>query len=313
MKIICEVKIVYLRNLWIHLTRNELRSIIEEFVDPSNVEKIYKFKNYAFIHLSTRPLAEKLKLALEYYYKNSEVEVEFAKPPSPYTRPEYRKSQLTKHSACNEIKHSNTLSQLATSLNDIHLDRSANKTYTQFGKSLELNEFVGQPITQNLCCPSLLDKMLDFTPNTDLRLEYTNNFLIDKMQHLELSPKQFAPTSGYFAANHTDNKQRVDSSSRRNLTFSSGYESFPSSLEDNYLPANNFSSSFIPKYSSVGSPDPVFDMFLPLSTSSPVRTKQENPVGALDRTISQTSWLEDVDIDLSSVYNYNQMILEAFF
>lgn len=49
-----------MRNLDVCESRSELEKIVLMYVSPAYVERVFKFKNYAFIHLKTRAVAEKL-------------------------------------------------------------------------------------------------------------------------------------------------------------------------------------------------------------------------------------------------------------
>ncbi|KAJ8945019.1 hypothetical protein NQ318_016265 [Aromia moschata] len=59
------VKVIYLRNLDVSETPEEFQAKILNFTDRRNVEKVFKFKNYAFVHLRTRQQAEDMKMLLE--------------------------------------------------------------------------------------------------------------------------------------------------------------------------------------------------------------------------------------------------------
>ncbi|KAK9885934.1 hypothetical protein WA026_013811 [Henosepilachna vigintioctopunctata] len=98
-EVMSQVRIIYLRNLSVMESREELKRVIEQFVDSREIEKLYKFKNYAFVHLSSRKIAEDLRTHLQVYYKHTKVEVAFAKPPNNYTQPEYRRCQMSKSNA----------------------------------------------------------------------------------------------------------------------------------------------------------------------------------------------------------------------
>ncbi|CAG9856058.1 unnamed protein product [Phyllotreta striolata] len=89
-----EVKIVYMKNLDVSITPEQFRNMIHTFVHEDHVEKIYKFKNYAFVHLRSRHLAENLMKRLQDYYKGTSIEIEWAKPRSQYTTPEYRQLKV---------------------------------------------------------------------------------------------------------------------------------------------------------------------------------------------------------------------------
>lgn len=55
-----QVKILYLRNLDVCQSHSNLNAIILQFVPQQCLEKVFKFKNYAFVHLTTRIIAEHL-------------------------------------------------------------------------------------------------------------------------------------------------------------------------------------------------------------------------------------------------------------
>ncbi|XP_044749532.1 APOBEC1 complementation factor-like [Coccinella septempunctata] len=93
-----KVKILYLRNLNVMESRDYLKAIIEMYMNPEFIEKVYKFKDYAFIHLTSRKAATELLDILKKHYRNTAVEVTFAKPSNEFTKPEYRKMILSKSS-----------------------------------------------------------------------------------------------------------------------------------------------------------------------------------------------------------------------
>ncbi|KAJ8981187.1 hypothetical protein NQ317_014831 [Molorchus minor] len=90
-----QVKILYLRNLDVSQEPADFYAHILQFAKRQYIEKIFKFKNYAFVHLNTRETAEQLKMALEDFYKNTPVEVAWAKPPNKYTTQDYRQKKVS--------------------------------------------------------------------------------------------------------------------------------------------------------------------------------------------------------------------------
>lgn len=56
---------MYLRNLDVTMTPQEVEHLIWRYIRRENIQKVYKFKNYAFIHVKTRELAEGLKDTLK--------------------------------------------------------------------------------------------------------------------------------------------------------------------------------------------------------------------------------------------------------
>ncbi|XP_045462877.1 APOBEC1 complementation factor-like isoform X2 [Harmonia axyridis] len=154
------VKKVYLRNLDVTQTREALKATIESYLDPGAIEKVYKFKDYAFIHLSTRELALKLVEFLKEHYKDTFVEVSLAKPRSQYTKPGYRKFQMMK--------------------NNPYLPKS----YTESVYSAP-NSILDSPPSRNLSSPSNLN-----SPQRPSNLASTQNWI----HSLPLSPT-CSPTS----------------------------------------------------------------------------------------------------------------------
>ncbi|XP_045466580.1 probable RNA-binding protein 46, partial [Harmonia axyridis] len=97
--VVCEedmkkVKILHLSNLPVMESREYLKAVIGSYVKPEFIEKVYKFKNYAFIHLVSREIALELLFSLKEHYRNTPVEVVFAKPSTEYTKPEYQVEKL---------------------------------------------------------------------------------------------------------------------------------------------------------------------------------------------------------------------------
>ncbi|XP_048521468.1 APOBEC1 complementation factor isoform X2 [Dendroctonus ponderosae] len=60
-----KVKILFLRNLNVTEPPEDFTRFIYDLIDRSLVDKVYKFKDYAYIHLSTRYNAEKLFASLQ--------------------------------------------------------------------------------------------------------------------------------------------------------------------------------------------------------------------------------------------------------
>ncbi|XP_066144170.1 APOBEC1 complementation factor-like isoform X1 [Euwallacea fornicatus] len=90
-----EVKILFLRNLDVALHSDVFANQIHQLVENrACVDKIYKFKDYAYIHLNTRVQAEVLLKKLQKVYANTLVEVQFAKPPNKFTDKSFRDKTL---------------------------------------------------------------------------------------------------------------------------------------------------------------------------------------------------------------------------
>uniref|UniRef100_A0AAR5Q4J2 RRM domain-containing protein n=1 Tax=Dendroctonus ponderosae TaxID=77166 RepID=A0AAR5Q4J2_DENPD len=90
-----KVKILFLRNLDVTEPPEDFTRFIYDLIDRSLVDKVYKFKDYAYIHLSTRYNAEKLLASLQAYYKGTMVEISFAKPPNGLSGRCFRNQDLT--------------------------------------------------------------------------------------------------------------------------------------------------------------------------------------------------------------------------
>ncbi|XP_050315992.1 uncharacterized protein LOC126750410 isoform X2 [Anthonomus grandis grandis] len=89
-----KVKIVFLRNLDVTLEIKEFADLIYSLIAPSHVEKIYKCKDYAYVHLTTRKHTEELMEILTDYYKGTLVEVSYAKPANKFTDRAFREKAL---------------------------------------------------------------------------------------------------------------------------------------------------------------------------------------------------------------------------
>nr|CAI5833574.1 unnamed protein product [Callosobruchus analis] len=101
-----DVKIIYLRNLPVWEDRQQLERVVTKFVAKDRLEKLYKFKNYAFIHMKTRIEAEILIRSLQEYYKDEPVDVEWAKPVNKFTSPEYRQQRVEAMSSGSRSRNS---------------------------------------------------------------------------------------------------------------------------------------------------------------------------------------------------------------
>ncbi|XP_066255892.1 APOBEC1 complementation factor-like [Euwallacea similis] len=104
------VKILFLRNLDVALHSDVFANQIHQLVENrACVDKIYKFKDYAYIHLNTRVQAEALLKKLQKVYANTLVEIQFAKPPNKFTDKTFRDKTLAYRRAASMPK-----SQLVT-------------------------------------------------------------------------------------------------------------------------------------------------------------------------------------------------------
>ncbi|KAJ8919636.1 hypothetical protein NQ315_006162 [Exocentrus adspersus] len=105
-----QVKIIYLRNLDVCETREQVQATVLQFTSKSTIEKVYKFKNYAFIHVVTREYAEHLLQCLQSYYKERDplVEVKWAQPSSKYTTQDYRHQKV---SVCPDLLENRNISE----------------------------------------------------------------------------------------------------------------------------------------------------------------------------------------------------------
>ncbi|XP_050310605.1 heterogeneous nuclear ribonucleoprotein Q-like isoform X2 [Anthonomus grandis grandis] len=74
-----KTKIISLRNLEVTVENRDLANFIYSLIEPTHVEKIFKYNNYAYIHLTTRKYAEELMDILTDFYKDTSVEVRFGK------------------------------------------------------------------------------------------------------------------------------------------------------------------------------------------------------------------------------------------
>ncbi|CAH0545890.1 unnamed protein product [Brassicogethes aeneus] len=96
-EIMQKVNKIFLRNLNVLQTNEELKSLVSNFISCDVIEKVYKFKDYAFVHCTSREIAECLYRQLQEYYKNTPVEVSWAKPPNEYTTAEYRQKKVNQN------------------------------------------------------------------------------------------------------------------------------------------------------------------------------------------------------------------------
>ncbi|KAL3274783.1 hypothetical protein HHI36_019567 [Cryptolaemus montrouzieri] len=209
-EIMSEVKILYLRNLNVMQSREELKKILESFIDAKDLEKLYKFKNYAFVHCGSRSLAEKLLKSLQGYYKGTHVEVSFAKPPNHYTQPEYRKYQMSRSSPHSRIrKMSLESSSSATSVaNKENIDYSNSSTYSKDSTNTSPSYIV----TPNHCTPYVLKYLEENSVNPHQCSSYLN----------KPYTKEFYPCyyKGASAANSIDFRPNyVDNNFLRNQHF----------------------------------------------------------------------------------------------
>lgn len=60
-----QIKILFVRNLEVTMPFDQFSIIVYSLMPKMFIEKIYKFKNYAYIHLDTREHAEMLTRKLE--------------------------------------------------------------------------------------------------------------------------------------------------------------------------------------------------------------------------------------------------------
>ncbi|XP_044729513.1 probable RNA-binding protein 46 [Chrysoperla carnea] len=81
-RIMNKIQKLYVRNLHPNVTEEALRKLIETLTCPSNVLKVKKLKDYAFIHFKTRTSAETVLNKLqEYTLYGHKIEVTWARPP----------------------------------------------------------------------------------------------------------------------------------------------------------------------------------------------------------------------------------------
>ncbi|CAH1133579.1 unnamed protein product [Ceutorhynchus assimilis] len=91
---ISKVKILFVRNLDLLLSRFQFGMIIHRLINCQFVEKIHKFENHAFIHLITHEHAEQLLEKLKAFYNGTTVEVCFATPPNKFADKTFRNTVI---------------------------------------------------------------------------------------------------------------------------------------------------------------------------------------------------------------------------
>ncbi|CAG9841025.1 unnamed protein product [Diabrotica balteata] len=89
-----KVTTIFMRNLPVTLSKEELQESVFKLMDKENIQRVYKFKNYAFIHLFTRTQAEHLMKILKEHFDDELIQIEWAKPPSKQTSPSYRSQKV---------------------------------------------------------------------------------------------------------------------------------------------------------------------------------------------------------------------------
>ncbi|KAL1513747.1 hypothetical protein ABEB36_003117 [Hypothenemus hampei] len=108
-----EIKILFIRNLDVTENSQHFTKRMYQLINCENVEKIYKYKDFAYIHLNTREDAELLLEKLKYshmhclrivmclisFYQNTLVEVSFSKPQNKFNQRNYRDKVLSLRSA----------------------------------------------------------------------------------------------------------------------------------------------------------------------------------------------------------------------
>ncbi|KAG5891931.1 hypothetical protein JTB14_030076 [Gonioctena quinquepunctata] len=126
--ILDSVKILYMRNLSITDSTEDLHKSLLRFIKEQDLEKVYKFKNYAFVHVSTRRKAEELMKTLKDHYRDTIIEIEWAKPSNKFTTIEYRQQKFNELSRINRPRtHSSSSnfsqrSNMSDSSRDEHLE-----------------------------------------------------------------------------------------------------------------------------------------------------------------------------------------------
>ncbi|KAG5874955.1 hypothetical protein JTB14_002639 [Gonioctena quinquepunctata] len=142
--ILNSVKILYIRNLSVTETTEDLQKFLLRFIEEQYLEKVYKFKNYAFVHLSTRSEAEKLMTKLRDYYRGTVIDVEWAKPPNRFTTIEYRQQKV-------ELSRMNRPRTHSSSSN---FSQSSNTSYSPRDEQLEIDQ-KPKAMTFSECSPDL--------------------------------------------------------------------------------------------------------------------------------------------------------------
>ncbi|XP_074035039.1 RNA-binding protein 47 isoform X2 [Leptinotarsa decemlineata] len=166
------VKIIYLRNLEVTETPENLEGMLLQYVEKKCLEKVYKFKDYAFVHLSTREEAEKLMVLLKDHYKDTLVEIEWARPPSKYTSPEYRHQKICSFSKPRSRTCSSS-SNLSQNSDECSSSRWSPKPLEQSAKSDKETQTC--KVSQE--SPPILLNQLDIDNKQELRPETTDNFM----------------------------------------------------------------------------------------------------------------------------------------
>ncbi|KAK5639922.1 hypothetical protein RI129_010733 [Pyrocoelia pectoralis] len=80
-EVMAGVKRLFIRNLSEGITRKSLLQILYQLVgDDCSIEKVYKFRHYAFIHFTSRRMAEIALTKLQCYFEHCDVEVTWSIP-----------------------------------------------------------------------------------------------------------------------------------------------------------------------------------------------------------------------------------------
>ncbi|GJQ68582.1 hypothetical protein Trydic_g17134 [Trypoxylus dichotomus] len=78
--VMSKVKKLFIRNIEVTMSKNSFESIIKDILGDIHLEKVYKFKDYAFIHFRRRGEAQTALELLKDTFKSSFVEVSWATP-----------------------------------------------------------------------------------------------------------------------------------------------------------------------------------------------------------------------------------------
>ncbi|KAF7278028.1 hypothetical protein GWI33_008948 [Rhynchophorus ferrugineus] len=141
-----KVKIIFLRGLPVTQTAQEFRILIEEHLGSIGIQKTYKHKDYAFIHVASRSLAEEVMSKLSDYYTDSPVEVEWAKPPNKYSHKSYRLkiSRQRYQNWKNDQNNNYCLRRFAIS------DQSCSTNLNSFSRLADSPDFLGTKFVKDM-------------------------------------------------------------------------------------------------------------------------------------------------------------------
>ncbi|KAK4872984.1 hypothetical protein RN001_015013 [Aquatica leii] len=84
--VMAKVTRLFLRNLPLQMSRRNFLWLISKVVDVSTVEKVYKKKDYAFVHFVNRTIAEHALAKLRHYFKDTDVEIIWSNPPEEFKK-----------------------------------------------------------------------------------------------------------------------------------------------------------------------------------------------------------------------------------